>query len=301
MRTARQASTGAPTSTIGDGGNPPNQFALLRITPLLEVSCVSNPNINTLAGRVSHLDCLQQSFLIMDMTQEHQPADPPPYCVHVTESSNDRKRLWIRLPLHRKRPFADGTTVPQDVFVMNSNSRLVRSGFPYQKVLASAHVPAQDWLNFTEEIAAAVQQTPRDRLEMFLCGIVSGGMIFCIIGPPSLVVGIASARSMDRAVERERLLHSASPGEALNRTLQEWNMTYFLLRHLHVRLEVPDDGNKDEFLWHGVGCRSSTSPKTQNRGCHERVLRVTLQQDVFVYWVEGLDKPRLVVTRVLAD
>lgn len=237
----------------------------------------------------------------MDATQDSQPTDPPPYSDNFTESSNDRKCLWVRLPLHRTRRCADVPTGPQDVFVANSNSKLVRSGFPYQTSLASAAVPAQEWLTFTKDIAAAVQKTSRDQLEIFLCGFVTGAMLFCIIGPPSLLVGVASARSMDRAAERERLLRNASPGEALYRILQDWNEAYFIPRHLHVRLEVPDDENKDEFLSQGAGHISSTSPKTLKRSRPDGVLRITSQQDAFVYWVEGLQKPRLVVTRILAD
>jgi hypothetical protein len=273
----------------------------LQIAPLLKPYCAVSPPI-LIPSLVEWTTSPPSSkVLIMDTTRDFQPTDPPSYSEHFTKSPNDRKRFWTGVPLRRNRPCADVTTVQQGVFVMSSNSRLVRSGFPYQKALASIYVPAQDWLNFTVEIAAAVQQTSRDRLRIFLTGIVTGGILFCIIGPPSLLVGVTSARSVDRAVERERLLQNASPGEALNRTLQKWNVAYFLPRHLHVRLEVPDDENKDEFPWQGAGHRSSTHPKTHKRGCAEGVLRVTLQQDVFMYWVEGLEKPRLVVSRILAD
>jgi hypothetical protein len=117
-------------------------------------------------------------------------------------------------------------------------------------------------------------------------------MLLFIIGPLSLLAGVASARSMDRAVERERLVQNANLGEPLNRILQEWNDAYFLPRNLLVRLEVPD--GEEELAGQGSSNRSS-----KHRGYPKGSLRITIQQGVSVYWVEGLAKPRLVVTRVL--
>jgi hypothetical protein len=215
-------------------------------------------------------------------------------------SSTGGRPLRRRFSLHRNKSYNDLNSVAPDMIIISSISTLVLSGFPYQKVLASVDVSRQNWIQFTTDIAASIRQTSTDSLRIILHGLVTGVTSFFVIGPLSLPAGIASARSMAREVERERLLQNTNPCEPLKRAMQEWNEAYFLPRRLHVRLEVPDDLGKEEFPWHGASDRSSRHRPMQSIRCPEANLRITMQQDAFVYWVEGLKKPRLVVTRVLA-
>jgi Domain of unknown function (DUF4646) len=233
----------------------------------------------------------------MDATLDHQLDLPPPYGEHATQSSTNDKCLWERVSLPRNKPYADSSSVTPDVIVISSTSTLVISGFPYQNVLASVDVTRQNWSQFTADIARSIRQSSTDRSRIILCGLLTGVVFFFVLGPPSVFAGAASARSMAREVERERLLQNTNLRESLKRAIQEWNEAYFLPRRLHVRLEVPDDLGKEEFPWHGASDRSSRHGPMQSIRCPEANLRITMQQDAFVYWVEGLKRPRLVVTR----
>lgn len=234
----------------------------------------------------------------MDIALDHRLGPPPLYGEHLMQSAKHSRHLWNGVSLLRWKSYDELNSIAPDVIVINSASVLLHSGFPYQNVLASVSVPRQSWVQFTTEIRDSIKETSADRLRIILCGLATGVISFFVVGPLSFLLGISSMRSITREVEREMLLQNSKPCKPLTRTMQEWNEFYFMPRNLHVRLDVPNDWDMEELPWQGASGRSSRHRPRHSRCYREANLRITMQQDMLVCWVEGLVKPRLVITRV---
>ncbi|KIW34708.1 uncharacterized protein PV07_01467 [Cladophialophora immunda] len=105
-------------------------------------------------------------------------------------------------------------------------------------------------------------------------------------------MGFYTWRSARRAIEQENL-QNTTLARVLDSTLEHWNAELFLSHGLIVRLEFPDDRatqEKDDRYLKFVGLQKN-SP-------HSQSMRITKEYGQSLYWVSGLDKPRLVLTHL---
>lgn len=115
------------------------------------------------------------------------------------------------------------------------------------------------------------------------------------IGPLCVMAGVAAARSSARAIEQEKIEKSIGELQPLYEILGAWNEEYFLPRGLAARLDVPvdqEDENVFRELWKGI--RGGYSFRGDNQPVLSAI--AAKEENPCLFWVTGLQKPRLVVT-----
>lgn len=115
------------------------------------------------------------------------------------------------------------------------------------------------------------------------------------IGPLCVMAGVAAARSRARAIEQEKIEQSIGELQPLYEILGTWNEEFFLPRGLAARLDVPvykEDENVFSELWKGI--KGGYSFRGDGKSLMSAI--AVKEENPCLFWVTGLQKPRLVVT-----
>lgn len=200
-------------------------------------------------------------------------------------------------PKTRLQTAASNTLLPQagSIITVSSTSDSLRSVFPFDERLHGAGVAYREWRLFTTRLSECVRKLPRGRRRAIASGLMVGAMLLPVLGPVAPLMGWSTWRLAKRALGQEHLLQRLDLVGDLDAILHRWNASYFLARGVAVRLEIPDDRTHQDhtdWLYRSWGA----SKRLSRRGSSA----VTLEYGLTLYWVEGLDKPRLVVTNLCA-
>lgn len=177
----------------------------------------------------------------------------------------------------------------------SSTTQLLRPEFPFDERLRNFGIPQSEWRLFKTELVQCMRIARTSCHTALGSGILVGTFLSFIMGPLGPVMGFCTWRYARRAIEQENLIQNMALARVLDCTLDHWNAGLFLPHGLMVRLEFPDNRATEErdnecLKFFGLQKISSLSES----------MRVTKEHGQNLYWVSGLDKPRLVLTHLSA-
>ncbi|KIX99101.1 uncharacterized protein Z520_05562 [Fonsecaea multimorphosa CBS 102226] len=183
----------------------------------------------------------------------------------------------------------------ENIIIASSTSQLLRPEFPFDARLRNPGVTQGEWGLFTTELVHCMRLARASRHSALGSGILVGATLSAIGGPLGPLMGVCTWRFARRALEQENVLQNTLLARVLDSTLEHWNSELFLSHGLIVRLEFPDGRRatqeRDDDEYPEYFARQKSSSRSESR-------KVTKEYGRNLYWVSGLDKPRLVLTHL---